>query len=191
MLSNSKISQYKIKKSLKYFTEDFTCVETSKLMKLNKKTINRYYNIFREVMLQVIVSRLKMNPESGTYIGYIKSEYGPEFYLNIYKVNKKTFLLSKLLEKPSHKEYAMHDKDFNKYLGFLYKRFSKFNGLTEKGYYYQLFESVLRYNYSEENLFNLIWEQLQVRPQNMVLSPTPLNFLNFYLCNRLYKTGAF
>ena len=160
MLSNSKISQYKIKKCLKYFTEDFTSRETSKLMILNKKTINRYYNIFREIVLQLIVNRLKIHPETGTYIGYIKGEYGTKSYLNIYKVNEKTFLHTKLCEKPSHKEYAMHDKDFNKYIGFLYKRLGKFRRLAEQGYYYQLYESVLRYNYREEELFNLIWEQL-------------------------------
>jgi hypothetical protein len=163
MLKNSKISQYKTKKCLKYFTEDFTSRETSKLMKLDKKTINRYYNIFREIILHLITNRLKMNPEAGTYIGYIKAEYGPKSYLKVYKVNEKTFLLSKLCEKPDNKHYAMHDKDFNKYLGFLYERFNKFHGLTGQGYYYQLFESILRYNYSEENLYNLVWEQLQVR----------------------------
>ena len=163
MLSNSKISSYKIKKILKCYTKDYTAEEVSKLMILNIKTITRYYNIFREIILQLIVNRIKMNPEIGTHIGYIKGEYAKNCHFNVYKVNKKTFLLSKLLEKPSNKEYAMHDKDFNKYLGFLYKRFSKFNGLTEKGHYYQLFESVLRYNYKEKDLFNLIWEQAQVK----------------------------
>jgi len=165
MLKNSKISQYKIKKILKYFTKDCTVKEVSKTMTLNAKTITRYYNIFREIILQFIVHRLKINPELGIYIGHIKAEYGPKPYLKVYKVNEKIFLLSKLCEKPYNKYYALHDKDFNKYLGFLYKRFGKFHGLTNQGYYYQLYESILRYNYSEENLFNLILEQLQIKPQ--------------------------
>jgi len=90
----------------------------------------------------------------------MKGEYEPECYLNVYKVNEKTFLFSTLFEMPEGNRYAMHDKDFNKYLGFLQKRFAKFHGLTEKAHYYQLYESILRYNYGEEDLFNLIWEQL-------------------------------
>jgi len=170
MLINSKISQYKIRKILKCFTNDCTAKDVSKIMTLNIKTITRYYSVFRKIILQLIISRIKINPESGTYIGYIRAEYGTKGYFSIYKMNKKVFLISKLCEKPDSKEYAMHDRDFNNYLGFLYKRFGKFRGLTNQAHYYQLFESILRYNYSEEGLFNLIWDQLQATKPKIVPS---------------------
>lgn len=47
-MKNSKINQYKIKKILQCFSNDLTAVQTSKLLNLNRKTIDRYYNIFRE-----------------------------------------------------------------------------------------------------------------------------------------------
>lgn len=160
MPTNHKISQYKIKKILKCFTQDSTATDTSKLMKLNIKTINKYYNIFREIILQFIVGLVKIKPEAGEYIGYIKASYGYKCYFNIFKMDKKTFIPVKLIDKPDNSNYAMHDKDFNKYLCFLYKRFPKFYGFSSQNYRYQLFESIIKYNYTEEALFNLIWKPL-------------------------------
>ena len=165
MLNNCKISQYKIKKILRCFTKDLTAVEASKLTKLNIKTINRYYNIFRKIILQIVLVVLKIRPEHGDFIGYIKGEYGDKCYFKIYKIDEETFVHTKLLEKPKNSNYAIHDKDFNKYLSFLYKRLSKFHGLKGQGYYYQLFESSIKYKYTEEELFNLIWEQLLKTPK--------------------------
>ncbi|MDD3238367.1 MAG: IS1595 family transposase [Candidatus Gastranaerophilales bacterium] len=52
MFKYSKISQYKIKKILFYFSQDLTATQTAKIMKLNRKTINKYYQLFREKILQ-------------------------------------------------------------------------------------------------------------------------------------------
>lgn len=160
MLNNCKISQYKIKKILKDFTQDYTATETSKLMKLNIKTINRYYTIFRKIILDLVVKILKLKPEAGEYIGAIKGSYGYKCYFKIYKLDEKTFVHTRLSEKPSDLKYAIHDEDFNKYLYFFYKRFSKFHGFTREGYHYQLFESIVKYKYTKEELFDLIWEQM-------------------------------
>ena len=48
MFKHSKLSPYKIKKILFYFSKDLTATQTAEIMKLNRKTINRYYKIFRE-----------------------------------------------------------------------------------------------------------------------------------------------
>lgn len=159
MLNNCKISQYKIKKILEYFVKDYTSTEAAKLAKLNRKTLDRYYNIFRKIILQIIMEILKIQPKQAEYIGYIKGTYGPKAYLKIYKVNKNIFLFTKMFEKPIDTKFAIHDKDFEKYLFYLHKRFSKFHGFTEQSYYYQLYEVICRYNFSEEDLFNLIWKQ--------------------------------
>lgn len=48
MLKHSKITTYTIKKILKCFSEDLPAVKTASLLGLNRKTIDCYYNIFRE-----------------------------------------------------------------------------------------------------------------------------------------------
>jgi len=48
MFKHSKLSLYKIKKILFYFSQDLTATQTAVIMKLNRKTINRYYKLFRE-----------------------------------------------------------------------------------------------------------------------------------------------
>lgn len=48
----NKISRYKIKKILKLFCEDLAATKTAKILQLNRKTVNRYYNIFREKILE-------------------------------------------------------------------------------------------------------------------------------------------
>lgn len=161
MLKNCKISQYKIKKILNCFAKDYTSTEASKLTKLDRKTVNRYYSIFRKITLQLFINSFGFHTNDKEYIGYIKGEYGPKAYFNIYKINEKNFLFVKLKEKPKDKMYAIHDKDFNKALGFIYSRFTKFYGFTTQSYYYQLFETMLRYNHSEEELLNLIWKNLK------------------------------
>ena len=47
MLIRAKISKYKLKKIIKYFCADILASKTSKLIGINRNTINRYYNIFR------------------------------------------------------------------------------------------------------------------------------------------------
>ena len=50
MLNRAKLSRYKIKKIIRCFCLDFTATQTSKLLEFNRKTINRYYIIFRYVI---------------------------------------------------------------------------------------------------------------------------------------------
>ena len=63
MLRYSKISPYKVKKILKCFSEDLPAVKTASLLDLNRKTIDRYYNIFREKIL--LASAKEMEVISG------------------------------------------------------------------------------------------------------------------------------
>ena len=46
----SKLSDYKIKKIIKCFCSDIDATKTSEILGLNRKTINRYYSIFRAVI---------------------------------------------------------------------------------------------------------------------------------------------
>jgi len=48
MLVKAKISKYILKKIIRYFCIDIPSSKTSKLLDINRNTINRYYNIFRK-----------------------------------------------------------------------------------------------------------------------------------------------
>jgi len=45
-----KISDYKIKKIIKCFCEDIPASKAAGLLDINRNTINRYYNLFREII---------------------------------------------------------------------------------------------------------------------------------------------
>lgn len=161
MLNNCKISRYKIEKILKYFVEDYTSTETSKCMKLNRKTIDRYYKIFRKTFRLLIIDIIGEKSINENYIGYIKGKYGPKCYLNVYKLDSKFFLITKLIEKPDYENKLLQDLEFEIFRTYIYKRFAKFYGLSEKNYYYQVIESCFKYAYSSEVLFKLILEKLK------------------------------
>lgn len=161
MLNNCKISRYKIKKILKTFVKDATAADASNMLKVNIKTINRYYNLFRQVILQVGIEELKNEHKKVNYIGWVKGTYGDKCYFKIYKSDEKTFYSTKSLGRPSGNCYAVKDNDFAEYLSFIHKRLAKFHGLSVKSYYYQLFESMIKYKYSEECVFSMIWKSLK------------------------------
>ncbi|MDR3155687.1 MAG: IS1595 family transposase [Holosporaceae bacterium] len=52
MLKFSRLSQYKIGRIILCFCEDITANSASKLLKINRNTINLYYNYFRELIFQ-------------------------------------------------------------------------------------------------------------------------------------------
>ena len=46
------LSDYKVKKIISYFCEDIDASKTSRLLDINRNTINRYFNLFRESIFQ-------------------------------------------------------------------------------------------------------------------------------------------
>jgi len=51
MVSNSKLSDYKIKKILTCFAQDLNASQTSQLININRNTVNRYFKLFREKII--------------------------------------------------------------------------------------------------------------------------------------------
>lgn len=51
-MKNQPLSKYKIKKILRCFCEDLDATKTAKILQINRNTINRYFNIFREIILK-------------------------------------------------------------------------------------------------------------------------------------------
>jgi len=52
-IKNARISEKKFKEILKYFCVDLTAVQTSKITGINRNTVNRYYNKFRERIVKL------------------------------------------------------------------------------------------------------------------------------------------
>lgn len=160
MLKYSKISKYKIKKILKYFVEDYTSTETSKFVKLSRNTVDKYYKLFREIILQLVIEAVKTNSADSHYIGNFKGEYGPKCYLKIYKLTPRLFIQVMMDEKPQDSKNPFMDEDFVVFARFVLKRFSKFHGFSRQSYIYQLSESTLKYAFTMEELSNFIWKHL-------------------------------
>lgn len=51
MIKWAKISTYKLKKIIECFSLDLNATQTSQLLKINRNTINRYYSLFRQLIL--------------------------------------------------------------------------------------------------------------------------------------------
>jgi transposase-like protein len=45
------LSDYKVKKIISFFSEDIDATRSSKILGLSRKTVNRYFNMFREAIL--------------------------------------------------------------------------------------------------------------------------------------------
>ena len=59
MFENSRLSRYKIRKLLECFCIDIDATKTALLLKLNRKTVNRYFSAFRRLIHAHQVSKKK------------------------------------------------------------------------------------------------------------------------------------
>ena len=63
-MNNKPLSEYKVKKIIFHFCEDISATKTAKLLGINRNTINRYFNIFREAICEQGLSKnIKMKGE--------------------------------------------------------------------------------------------------------------------------------
>jgi len=58
-----KLSEFKIKNILRGFSEDLTATQTSKLARVNRNTVNRFYRIFRERIFKLCQTQLSFSGE--------------------------------------------------------------------------------------------------------------------------------
>ena len=52
MFDNSKLSRYRVAKIVECFCLDIDASKTAKLLRLNRKTVNRYFGTFRRLIQQ-------------------------------------------------------------------------------------------------------------------------------------------
>ena len=60
MFKYAKLTTYKIKKILRCFSLDFTALKTADLLYLNRRTIDRYFYLFRKRIFQATMEELKL-----------------------------------------------------------------------------------------------------------------------------------
>ena len=60
MFKYAKLTTYKIKKILRCFSLDFTASKTADLLYLNRRTIDRYFYLFRKRIFQATMEELKL-----------------------------------------------------------------------------------------------------------------------------------
>ncbi|ADG92222.1 conserved hypothetical protein [Arcobacter nitrofigilis DSM 7299] len=93
-LKNAKIEANVLKKICKYFTEDYTAIQTAQNLNLSRQTINNYYKIIRNLLLSKEDEMLYMIKNTHfsnntLLIKYIKN--GP--YINYFiECQKKAFI---------------------------------------------------------------------------------------------------
>jgi transposase len=63
MLKYSKITKNKQNKILRYFCEDLDATKTARFLNLNRKTINKYFNFFREEIVRDSIRQTKFSGE--------------------------------------------------------------------------------------------------------------------------------
>ncbi len=64
MIKYSKISTQKIRKILELFLSDFTATQSAEILGLSRNTLNRYYGIFREEIVELSIQE---SQESGEF----------------------------------------------------------------------------------------------------------------------------
>ncbi len=75
-----KISDYKIKKIIECFCEDIPASKTAGILDINRNTINRYYNLFREVIFK------QQREEVSKFVGEVECD---ESYFGAHRVRGK------------------------------------------------------------------------------------------------------
>lgn len=188
----SKISDYKIKKVLKCFTNDLTAKDAAKELGLNRNTINRYYKIFRTRLLaSMFIDNDFGNkhflqeenfpffnilcPNGQIYINFIPD---PEELRKIYYLlNNGDFCCALYNDSYSNKRFLLknytlcagklitNSKIIGEFWGFTKNRLIKFCGLNKENFYFHLKESEFRFNHRKD-LYKIMSELVNETKNN-------------------------
>lgn len=166
MISKAKISRSEIRELLTFFVDDYTSTKTANLLSINRNTANKYYKLFRNISFMLMLDNIYNTNTEINYVGCTSIDYGSHCCYNVYKAKQKIWLLRLLNKGFTEKNSIISDKDFFDFLNFTELRLSKFYGLSRQNIYLHYFESLLRYNFSKDEIFNFIWSRLNVKQPN-------------------------
>lgn len=161
MIKYAKISDYKVKKIILCFSNNLNATETSKLLKLNRTTINKYYSYLRVLIYNHTETILKRGVVNCSICcGYYRTEYGEQHYYNIYYVDN-IFLAQKTECSMICKKMALNSKSINKAYLKNFDRITKFYGIDKNSHYLHVIESVYRMSFNEDELFEKLVKLLK------------------------------
>ncbi len=163
MLKYSKLSAYKIKKIIDCFVADLTSSEASKVLKLNRHTTDKYYKIFRDIILNETYSLAKDNPDfrkCENCSGPVKSEYFHDVYYKLYLIKDKHIFPVRMSQRPFCNTNPFEDLRFVDAIRYGYKRLAKFHGFKADSHHMQIVESAFRHSRTKEELYEIVWKNL-------------------------------
>jgi transposase len=73
-IKRTKLSNYKIKQIVRYFLTDLTATQTGKLLNLNRNTVNRFFNLIRDSILNSVQIE---DPSFSGEVELDESYFGP------------------------------------------------------------------------------------------------------------------
>lgn len=190
-VNRSKISEKKFREIVRFFSLDLTAIQIAELTGLNRNTINRYlteirrkiahfsestsplplriYSIEESINIDECCILLK-EYEGKVYTaiteygetGVQKSQYRVHFDLMIdVKTGKHQFISQKKDKSESSRKVLNRLESF---WGNAKSRLSKFKGIHSSTYKYHLKECEFRYNYRQEDLYQLLLKILRNDP---------------------------
>ncbi len=161
MLKNSKISPYRTKKILQHFVDDVTASDAAKQLKTNRKTIDRFYSIFRGIITNSFKHKIEFAELTcDNCFGYIRTDCKNSVLYKVHKI-KKEFIFDKINKVPKCKKILESNVELNYFLMYHYNRIDKFQGFTEKSRDYQIKESCIRYYKSKDELYKYLLKSLK------------------------------
>ncbi|SRR6056297_523501 len=190
-VNRSKISEKKFREIVRFFSLDLTAIQIAELTGLNRNTINRYLTEIRRkiahfsestsplpLRVYSIEETIKIDEcyillkeyESKIYTaiaetgntGDLKTQYQHHFDLMIdVKTGKHLFLRKKESKSESSRKVLNRIESF---WGNAKSRLSKFKGIHSSTYKYHLKECEFRYNYRQDNLYQLLLKILRNDP---------------------------
>lgn len=187
-VNRSKISEKKFREIVRFFSLDLTAIQIAELTGLNRNTINRYlteirrkiahfsestsplplsiYSIEETINIDECCILLKeFNGKVYTAIAetdVLKSQHHHHFDLMIDVKTGKHRFLSKDEEKNESSRKVLNR--IESFWGNAKSRLSKFKGIHSSTYKYHLKECEFRYNYRQDDLYQLLLKILRKDP---------------------------
>lgn len=179
MLKFKRLSEKKQQELLECFAADKTIREVVKTTSLNRKTVMRYYNLFRTTIAsmhsasaEIYISELQVNEQFPLFeiiadngeidvqplhnpkgLNYMQASRELDYDYMLFNYSKsKRFLLKHFTAETNN---YMEKQEVHDFLNFTKRRLKKFLGLKKDDFYIHLKESEFRFN-NRENLQNVL-----------------------------------
>lgn len=182
------LSKYYIKKLIKCFSDEMTATETSKKLKINRNTVNKYYRILREAIAdyQVLQVQYYLSPLAGKQQRYCIGWHKNKGIQTELQDNEAVFALSVVNGKVYVEEVAASElqdtanpllsvatithmplgtanlslRVIDDFYGYAKEKLTRFYGVKEEYTFIYMKELEFRFNNKGKDLTMLVWKIL-------------------------------